>query len=136
MNLTHALFPPLLILMPVGAEAGLEFCNNSDEKVSVAIGYNDGGVWTSEGWWVAEPDECIDVIKGDLTQRYYYILVDAADFDGVYDKSANTYNFCVANEAFTISGDEDCEARGYTTRDFNEVDTGDNVRYGIDLQPY
>lgn len=44
-----------LLLLPLPALAGLEFCNNSDETVSIAIGCFDGGTWASEGWWPAEP---------------------------------------------------------------------------------
>ena len=103
--------------------------------MNIAIGYSDNDVWTSEGWWDAEPGECLDVVSGDLTRRYYYVLVDSTDEEAVYDDPDHVYNFCVTDEAFTIKGDEDCEARGFVTRDFNEVDTGDNAFYGIDLKP-
>jgi len=131
---THLLIPAILVLLSTPAFAELEVCNTTETKMNIAIGYEDEGTWTSEGWWVAEAGECVDVISGDLTKRYYYVLVDSYGEEGLYDKPERVFNFCVADEAFTIRGDEDCEARGYETRDFNEVDVGDALSYGIDLQ--
>ncbi len=39
--------------LPGVAHAELKFCNHTNEKVSLAIGYNspDSNEWTSEGWW-------------------------------------------------------------------------------------
>jgi len=131
----YFLIPAILALLTAPALAGFEVCNKTDTKMNIAIGYDDDGTWTSEGWWVAEASECVEVISGDLTERYYYILVDSYDEEAVYDHRDRVFNFCVMDESFTIRGDEDCEARGYETRDFNEVDTGDSASYGIDLNP-
>jgi uncharacterized membrane protein len=117
----RTLFPVLLCFLPAtAAQAGLEFCNNSDETVSVAIGYNDGGTWTSEGWWSAGSGECTTVVGGDLTRRYYYWRATSATHS--WERDDQRYMFCTSPKAFTIAGDENCEGRGYRREPFNEID--------------
>ena len=37
----------------------LRMCNNTGNRVSVAIGYTDGQNWVSEGWWNSQPLDCV-----------------------------------------------------------------------------
>jgi uncharacterized membrane protein len=109
-----------LTAMAAPAYAGLTVCNDSDLRQSVAIGYEaQGGVWTSEGWWRLPPGDC-KVVMGKALGRssfYYRATVKGGGFDG-------TFAFCTESDAFTILGDEDCEARGYERTRFRKVDTG------------
>ena len=112
------------------AEAGLEFCNETDVFQSIAVGYMGDRDWTSEGWWLVEPGACVTPVEGDLQSRYYYYRAesDEGSFEG------DGYGFCVASEAFTIVGLGDCEARGYETSDFREIDTGaEALHYTVTL---
>lgn len=109
------------------AQAGLEICNDTDAFQSVAIGYL-GNDWTSEGWWLLEPGGCVDALPGDLQSRYYYYHAVADDmaFQG------DGYFFCTLPDAFTIVGSEDCEARGYDSADFKEIDTGETALHHVE----
>lgn len=103
------------------AKAELQVCNASGVKRSLAIGYSDSGTWTSEGWWNIEPGACATPIKDPLKQRYIYWRATTAGQDFADDN----VTFCVSDEPFTITGDTDCEARGYQTAGFRMVDTGE-----------
>lgn len=106
------------------AQAELDICNETDSKRSVAIGYRDDGVWTSEGWWVIEPGDCKRVVGGDLKKRYYYYRATAkgSEFEG------EGFFFCTQSDPFTIVGDENCKERGYLRENFRELDTGETAK--------
>lgn len=113
------------VLLPAGpALAGLEICNGTADRHSVAIGYGDEGTWVSEGWWTLASGACKTVVGGRLKQRYYYYRVDGEtpDFAG------EGYFFCTTRKAFTIRGDENCAARGHDRDDFAKIDTGPDAR--------
>ena len=99
--------------------AGIEICNETSDIQSVSIGYDGAEGWTSEGWWVAEPGECVTPLLDGTNRRYLYYRaeVDGGDFAG------QSYFFCTSPHEFTIVGDNDCEARGYDREDFREIDT-------------
>jgi len=111
----------VLAMMPAVAEAGLEFCNEANETAYVAVGYQVGEAWQSEGWWVVGPAECATVLPDDLANRYYYYRVQGIPF------TADGYLFCTIDDAFTIEGDSDCEARGYQSAEFALIDTGESA---------
>lgn len=112
------------------ARADLRVCNQTSNPVSVALGYKSERGWQSEGWWIASPDDCTIVFQGDLESRYYYLF--AAD-----DLSGGSWDgkifMCSQSKSFTISGVEDCLARGYERTGFFEVDTGDNSNWTLQL---
>lgn len=119
----------LCLATPAAAE--LRLCNKSDVPQSVAVGYKDGDTWVSEGWWQIAPGDCATPIRAELSARYYYYAVSAPgqQFDG------EGYMFCTDSAAFTIEGDTECEARGYTRRSFRAIDTGtDALAYTFALR--
>lgn len=129
-SLTLGVSALALTALAGAAEAGLEFCNETDVFQSIAVGYMGDQDWTSEGWWLVEPGACVTPVEGDLQSRYYYYRAesDEGTFEG------DGYGFCVASEAFTIVGLGDCEARGYETSDFREIDTGaEALHYTVTL---
>lgn len=120
---------------PATAEGGLEVCNQTNVNRWLAIGYYDEPKesWTSEGWWELEPGDCTTPVEGALTQQFYYYRAEDPNeqFEGNPD-----YAFCTVNDAFTIVGDQDCEARNYKTTAFLEVDTGETATsFTLDLTP-
>ncbi|MEX0310912.1 MAG: DUF1036 domain-containing protein [Tateyamaria sp.] len=104
--------------------AGLEICNGTDARHSIAIGYKDGDNWVSEGWWNIDPGACATPIKGDLKSRYYYLRANSNGRSFVDEN----YAFCTQGDAFTIVGDKDCVNRGYRRTLFSRIDTGTQAR--------
>jgi len=116
-----------LALWPGAGRAGLEICNETAVERSVAVGYKAGAEWVSEGWWRLAPGQCAEPVNGALANRYYYYRATAPGeaFAG------DGYGFCTSPEAFTITGDADCTARGYARADFKVIDTGATARHHV-----
>jgi len=111
-------------------EGSLRVCNQTANPVSIALGYRADRGWQSEGWWVAQPNECKTVYSGKLDARYYYIY--AADDIGGGSWDGNNY-MCTRDETFTIFGVEDCLARGYERTGFFEIDTQNRSNWMLQL---
>lgn len=114
----------VLVAMPALARAGLEICNETGVRRSVAVGYKADGKWVSEGWWGVESGACKVLVKGDLKNRYYYYRAETKG-----KASDGTVTFCTSRKAFTIQGDEDCEGRGYDKQQFRKIDTGKTAKH-------
>jgi len=112
-------------------EGSFRVCNQTANRVSIAFGYRADKGWQSEGWWVAEPEDCVTVYRGDLETRRYYYLYAADDVSGgAWD--GNVF-MCTRDETFTIFGVEDCLARGYERSGFFEVDTQNRSDWTLQL---
>ncbi len=113
-------------------EAGeFRVCNQVASRVSIAFGYKTEKGWQSEGWWVAEPNACVSVYRGDVAaQRYYYVYAADDIGGGAWDGSVY---MCTRDESFTIFGVEDCLARGYERTGFFEVDTHNSSNWTLQL---
>jgi uncharacterized membrane protein len=111
-------------------EGSLRVCNQTPNPVSIALGYRAPNGWQSEGWWVAQANECKTVYNGKLDARYYYIYA-ADDIGGGSWDGANY--MCTRDETFTIFGVEDCLARGYERTGFFEIDTQNRSNWMLQL---
>lgn len=126
-------FLTLLLSTPTLALAGLEICNDSTATQSVALGYKKDADWVSEGWYIFEPGQCLTVLTGDLKNRYYYVTATADGWTFDHEDIA----FCVSPQAFDITGDTDCQARGYVTNLFRKIDTGKTAKdFRYNIGPY
>lgn len=110
--------------------AGIEVCNDTDTRRSVALGYEAlGGVWTSEGWWGIDPGDC-KMLLSDWTPRsaIYYRATTAGGpaIDG-------DFAFCTASEAFTILGDKECTKRGRDSESFAKAEVGGAEDFTLSL---
>jgi uncharacterized membrane protein len=112
------------------AHADLKLCNNTASRVGVAIGYKDKDGWASEGWWTAEPNKCLNLLKGALIARYYYVY--AVDYEKGGSWGGKSM-MCIRDKIFTIRGFNECEGRGYSKVGFFEVDTGEESDWTISL---
>jgi uncharacterized membrane protein len=110
-----------LLLQPAAASAELKFCNQTEVRHSVGVGYKTDAGWTSSGWWNVDPGQCKTPLTGDLEYQVYYYLAEANG--RVFADEG--YTFCTRSTAFDITGDADCEARGYDLSRFRSIDTGD-----------
>ena len=106
---------------PSPALASFQVCNESGEKISVAIAYfgSDADGWTTEGWWNVDDGACASPITGDLDNRYYYLFADSSQHTWTGD-----YTNCVdPDNSFTLNhADSDCN---YEKKSFFKVDTGE-----------
>src|ERR1700732_456319 len=125
-----AFFFGALMLITVPALADFRLCNNSSNRVGVAIGYKENDGWTTEGWWNVPARSCETVLRGSLVARFYYIY--AVDYDRGGEWSGQAF-MCTREKEFTIRGTEDCLARGYDRTGFFEVDTGDQPSWTVQL---
>jgi uncharacterized membrane protein len=116
------------------AKAGLRFCNESGRTQNVAVGYQHGDDWASEGWWVLRPGECKVAIGGDLKWRTYYYRIKSG---GVSRKEGANYYFCTKTQPFTIIGTHNrhhCSSRGYYRRGFKKVNVADALDFTINIR--
>ena len=113
------------------ARADFRICNQTGSRLGVAIGYNDGQGWVTEGWFTLGSNRCDSFLKGDLSASYYY--VHAIDYDrGGEWGGAST--MCTREREFTIRGSENCLARGYDRSSFLEINTGQQRSWTLELQ--
>jgi uncharacterized membrane protein len=122
------LLSPFISIEP--AYADLRVCNQTGDQVSIALGYRAERGWQSEGWWVANPQQCAIVYRGDLNSRFYYLYVADDIGGGAWDGSVY---MCTRDESFTIFGVEDCLARGYERTGFFEIDTQNRSDWTLQL---
>jgi len=112
------------------AKADFRLCNNTSNRVGIAVGYKENDGWTTEGWWNIAARSCETVLRGTLVARFYYIY--AVDYDRGGEWSGQAF-MCTREKEFTIRGTADCLARGYDRTGFFEVDTGDQPSWTVQL---
>jgi len=106
------------------AAADLRMCNNTANRVSVALAYTDGQGWVSEGWWNLKALDCATLLRGALAAQYYYVY--AMDERGGEWKGKAF--MCTTDREFKVEGRQDCFMRGYDRTGFFEVDTGKDAK--------
>lgn len=119
-----------LASVPTAAFADFRICNNTGNRVGVALGYKNNENWTTEGWWNLSARSCETLLRGALVARYYYIY--AVDYDRGGEWAGQAY-MCTREKEFTIRGTDDCLARGYDRTGFFEVDTGEQPSWTVQL---
>jgi uncharacterized membrane protein len=113
-----------ILLAAAPACADLRICNNTSNRVSVALAYTDGQGWVSEGWWNLKSLDCATLLRGALAAEYYYVY--AMDERGGEWKGKAF--MCTSDREFKIEGRQDCFVRGYDRTGFFEVDTGKDAK--------
>jgi uncharacterized membrane protein len=106
------------------ARADLRMCNNTSNRVSVALAHTDGQGWVSEGWWNLKSLDCVTLLRGSLAAQYYYLY--AMDERGGEWKGKAF--MCTSDREFKIEGRQNCFVRGYDRTGFFEVDTGKDAK--------
>jgi uncharacterized membrane protein len=112
------------------AMADLKFCNGTQSRVGVSIGYQSPDGWSTEGWWNIASQACETLLKGAVPSRFIY--VHAVDYDRG-GEWAGTNFMCTADKTFSIRGVQDCPKRGYKRTGFFEVDTGEAQEWTVRL---
>ena len=113
-----------LLLASGAARADFRLCNNTGNRVSIALAYTDGEAWVSEGWWNVKPNGCETLVRGALAAQFYYAY--AMDERGGEWKGKAF--MCTRDREFKINGRNDCFTRGFDRTGFFEIDTGKDSR--------
>jgi len=102
--------------------SGLIICNRSAEPNSVALGSMEGGSWVTRGWFQLDKQQCKTLARGVSGKTYY---VYAEGVRGSVWPERGTHKLCVhPKEAFTITGVQECEPRGFKTAQFRQIQVG------------
>ena len=118
-----------IVGMAVGtAPARAEFtvCNQTLDVVNLAVGQEVDRSFQTEGWWTVGANQCVDVIREELGNRYIYIY--ATDVFG-HAILSGSIDMCVEKRRFSIRGIDDCWKNGHIAARFYEVDTLEQVRW-------
>ncbi len=106
------------------ARADFRLCNNTNNRVSIAIAYTDAEGWVSEGWWNVKANGCETLVRGPLAAEFYYAY--AMDERGGEWKGKAF--MCTRDREFKINGRNECFTRGFDRTGFFEIDTGKDAR--------
>ncbi|WP_181179297.1 DUF1036 domain-containing protein [Mesorhizobium sp. B2-7-1] len=116
----------LSILSPGKAHAEFTVCNQTLDVVNLAVGQKVDNADQTDGWWTIGANQCVNVIREELTNRYIYLY--ATDVFGHAILNGST-EMCVDRRRFSIRGIEECWQRGHIAARFVEVDTLEQVRW-------
>jgi uncharacterized membrane protein len=116
----------------LAGEAHAEFtvCNQTLDVVNIAVGQEVDAAFQTDGWWTIGANQCVNVIREELKNRYIYIY--ATDVFGQPILSGST-EMCVEKRRFIIRGIEECWQRGHIAAPFYEVDTLEQARWTLFL---
>src|SRR5580765_2153884 len=103
------------------AEAAFSICNKTEHPASVALGYYDGKDWSSSGWWMVAPGACERIVAEPLVARFYYLYATHQEIGGAWEGDRS---FCVGQGRFNVQGRNDCTGKGFESKKFFQVDTG------------
>lgn len=108
------------------AHAEFTVCNQTLDVVNLAVGQEVDRTFQTEGWWTVGANQCVNVIRDELSNRYIYIY--ATDVFGHAILSGST-DMCIEKRRFSIRGIDDCWRNGHIAARFYEVDTQAQVRW-------
>lgn len=115
---------------PGDARAEFTVCNQTLDVVNLAVGQEIDATFQTDGWWTIGANQCVNVIREELVNRYIYVY--ATDVFGQPILSGST-EMCVEKRRFTIRGIEECWQRGHIAAAFYEVDTLEQARWTLFL---
>lgn len=109
-------------------EAHAEFtvCNQTLDVVNLAVGQKVDNADQTDGWWTIGANQCVNVIREQLTNRYIYIY--ATDVFG-HAILTGSIEMCIDRRRFSIRGIDECWQRGHIAARYVEVDTLEQVRW-------
>src|SRR5690349_15447641 len=102
------------------ARAEFTVCNQTLDVVNLAVGQKIDNADQTDGWWTIGANQCVNVIREELVNRYIYLY--ATDVFGHAILNGST-EMCVDRRPFSIRGIDECWQRGHIAARFVEVDT-------------
>jgi uncharacterized membrane protein len=117
----------LLSILSTGkAHAEFTVCNQTLDVVNLAVGQKVDNADQTDGWWTIGANQCVNVIREELTNRYIYLYATDVFGHAILDGSTE---MCIDRRRFSIRGIEECWQRGHIAARFVEVDTQEQVRW-------
>nr|WP_292155605.1 DUF1036 domain-containing protein [Mesorhizobium sp.] len=116
----------LSIFLTGRAHAEFTVCNQTLDVVNLAVGQKVDDADQTDGWWTIGANQCVNVIREELTNRYIYIY--ATDVFGHAILNGST-EMCIDRRRFSIRGIDECWQRGHIAARFVEIDTLEQVRW-------
>ena len=116
----------LVLFASQRAQAEFTVCNQTLDVVNLSVGQEIAGAFQTDGWWTIGANQCVNVIREELANRYIYIY--ATDVFGNAILNGST-EMCVERRRFSIRGIEECWQRGHIAERFYEVDTLQQIRW-------
>jgi uncharacterized membrane protein len=116
----------LAVLSSGDARAEFTVCNQTLDVVNLAVGQKVDNADQTDGWWTIGANQCVNVIREELTNRYIYIY--ATDVFG-HAILTGSIEMCIERRRFSIRGIDACWQRGHIAAQFLEVDTLEQVRW-------
>ena len=116
----------LVIFSTRSAHAEFTVCNQTLDVVNLAVGQKVDNADQTDGWWTIGANQCVNVIREELANRYIYLY--ATDVFGHAILNGST-EMCVDRRRFSIRGIDECWQRGHIAARFVEVDTLEQVRW-------
>jgi len=122
------------------ADAGFRVCNQSNFRMSVALGYVDRARgWVAQGWWVINAAQCTELVTNDLNNRYYYLYAESTA-DGGKTTWSGKVPFCIQKQKFLLFQAEygkntldDCAKAGLELANFDVVDVGQSKNHTLNF---
>jgi len=122
------------------SERGLLVCNRTAHLVWAATGVIKGDTFESRGWLRVLPKQCGQAINQNLDDRYYFYYAEAVNAEGEPIVTGGQRKFwggnvdmCIKDTKFAIEGNQSCQARGYETAGFQQIDTGTTRTWRVNL---
>jgi uncharacterized membrane protein len=130
----------MVVLAGQRADAGFRVCNQSDLRISVALGYVDRARgWVAQGWWVIDAAKCASVYAADLDNRYYYLYAESTA-DGGKTTWSGKVPFCIQKQKFLLfqaeygkNTPDDCAKAGLELVNFDVVDVGQSKNHTLNF---
>ena len=117
----------LLSILTAGkAHAEFTVCNQTLDVVNLAVGQKVDNADQTDGWWTIGANQCVNVIREELTNRYIYIYATDVFGHAILNGSID---MCIDRRRFSIRGIDECWQRGHIAARFVEVDTLEQVRW-------
>ncbi len=116
----------LSILSIDTARAEFTVCNQTLDVVNLAVGQKIDDADQTDGWWTIGANQCVNVIREELANRYIYLYATDVFGHAILNGSVE---MCVDRRRFSIRGIEECWQRGHIAARFVEVDTLEQVRW-------
>lgn len=108
------------------ARAEFTVCNQTLDVVNLSVGQDVGGTFQTDGWWTIGANQCVDVIREVLANRYVYVYATDVFGHAIIEGSTG---MCIEKRRFTIRGIDKCWQRGHILARFLEVDTLEQIRW-------